>query len=88
MSISRKTMDHPILILIIFALLGMLGIFTFSKVAIALFPDIENPVIMIMTSYPNAGPESIEKTITKPIEGLAHDRFRKNSNPDRLYSFA
>lgn len=68
MSISRKTMDHPILILIIFALLGMLGIFTFSKVAIALFPDIENPVIMIMTSYPNAGPESIEKTITKPIE--------------------
>ena len=68
MSIARKTMDHPILILIIFALLGMLGIFTCSKVAIALFPEIENPVLMIMTSYPNAGPESVEKTITKNIE--------------------
>ncbi len=68
MSLSRKTMDHPILILIIFALLGMLGIFTFSKVAIALFPDTENPVLMIMTTYTNAGPESVEKTVTKTIE--------------------
>ncbi len=68
MSISRKTMDHPILVLIIFTLLGLLGIFTYSKIAIALFPEIENPVIQVSTSYPNAGPESIEKTITKPIE--------------------
>ncbi|MCR5189294.1 MAG: efflux RND transporter permease subunit [Treponema sp.] len=68
MSIARKTMDHPILILIVFALLGMLGIFTYSKVAIALFPEVENPYLMIMTSYPNAGPESVEKTVTKTIE--------------------
>ena len=68
MSLSRKTMDHPILVLMVFTLLGLLGIFTFSKIAIALFPETENPVLMIMTSYPNAGPESIEKTITKPIE--------------------
>ena len=68
MSLSRKTMDHPILILIIFTLLGLLGIFTFSKIAIALFPETENPYLMIMTTYQNAGPESIENTITKPIE--------------------
>lgn len=68
MSVSRKTMDHPVLILIVFVLLGLLGIFTFSKIAIALFPETENPVVMIMTTYSNAGPESIESTITKPIE--------------------
>ena len=68
MSLSRKTMDHPILVLMIFTLLGLLGIFTFSKIAIALFPETENPVLQIMTTYSNAGPESIEKTITKPIE--------------------
>ncbi|MCQ2576042.1 MAG: efflux RND transporter permease subunit [Treponema sp.] len=68
MSLSRKTMDHPILILIVFVLLGLLGIFTYSKVAIALFPETENPYLMIMTTYPNAGPESIEKTVTKTIE--------------------
>ena len=68
MSIARKTMDHPILVLIIFVLLGLLGVFTLSNIAIALFPEVENPVAMIMTTYSNAGPESVESTITKPIE--------------------
>jgi len=68
MSISRKTMDHPVLILIVFTLLGLLGIFTYSKIAVALFPETENPTVMIMTTYTNAGPESVESTITKPIE--------------------
>lgn len=68
MSLSRKTMDHPVLVLIVFALLGLLGIFTYSKIAVALFPEVENPYLMISTSYPNAGPESVEKTVTKIIE--------------------
>jgi len=68
MSLSRKTMDHPILVLIIFVLLGLLGVFTLSNIAIALFPETENPTVMIMTTYPNAGPESVENTVTKLIE--------------------
>lgn len=68
MSLSRKTMEHPVLILIVFALLGLLGIFTYSKIAMALFPETENPYLSISVSYPNAGPESVEKTITKSIE--------------------
>jgi len=68
MSLSRKTMDHPVLILIVFVLLGMLGIFTYSKIAVALMPETENPNVMIMTTYTNAGPESVEQTVTKLIE--------------------
>ena len=68
MSLSRKTLEHPVLILMIFALVGILGIFTLSNVAIALMPETENPFLIVSTSYPNAGPESVEKTITKPIE--------------------
>ena len=68
MSLSRKTMEHPILVLITFALLGILGAFTFSKIAIALMPDVDNPYVMIMTTYQNAGPESVEQTVTKVIE--------------------
>ena len=68
MSLSKKTLEHPVLILIVFALLGMIGIFTLSNVAIALMPEVENPSLSISTSYPNAGPESVEKTITRPIE--------------------
>ncbi|MCQ2591447.1 MAG: efflux RND transporter permease subunit [Treponema sp.] len=85
MSLSRKTMEHPVLILIFFALLGMLGIFTYSKIAVALMPETENPFIMIQTSYPNAGPESVEQTITKRIESAVVSvnglkRMSSNSN--------
>lgn len=68
MSLSRKTLEHPVLILIVFALLGVVGIFTLSKVSIALMPEVENPSLSINTSYPNADPETVEKTITKVIE--------------------
>ena len=68
MSLSRKTLEHPVLILIVFALLGVVGIFTLSNVAIALMPEVENPSLSIFTTYTNAGPESVEKTVTKVIE--------------------
>ena len=68
MSLSRKTLEHPVLILIVFALLGVVGIFTLSNVAIALMPEVENPSLSINTTYTNAGPESVEKTVTKLIE--------------------
>ena len=68
MSLSRKTLEHPVLILIVFALFGMVGLFTLSNVATALMPEMENPSLSINTSYPNADPESVEKSITKLIE--------------------
>lgn len=68
MSISRKVLDHPILTLIVFTLLGILGIFSMKNMAISLMPDIDNPIIYISTIYTNAGPESVEKSVTKILE--------------------
>ncbi len=68
MSLSRKTLEHPVLILIVFALLGIVGIFTLSNVAIALLPEVESPSLSISTSYPNADPESVEKSVTRMVE--------------------
>lgn len=69
MSISKKTLDHPVLTLIIFALLGIVGLFTLKNVAISLMPDVDSPYINVRTTYTNAGPESVEKTVTKILEG-------------------
>lgn len=69
MSISKKTLDHPVLTLIVFALLGIMGIFTLKNVAISLMPDVDSPYINVRTTYTNAGPESVEKSVTKILEG-------------------
>ncbi len=68
MSMSRTTLNHPVLFLIVFALLGFVGIFTLKNVAIGLFPEVDYPYITVSTTYTNAGPESVEKTVTKVLE--------------------
>lgn len=68
MGISNKTLQHPVLTLIVFLLLGIMGLFTISNIAISLFPDVDNPYVMVMTTYTNAGPESVEKSVTKVLE--------------------
>ncbi|WP_294427528.1 efflux RND transporter permease subunit [uncultured Treponema sp.] len=69
MSISKKTLDHPVLTLIVFVLLLIMGLFTLKNVAISLMPDVDSPYITVRTSYTNAGPESVEKSVTKVLEG-------------------
>lgn len=72
MSMAKKTLEHPVLVFVLFVLIMVVGVFTFSKISIALMPDIEFPMLVVMTSYENAGPESVEKSITSIIEsGLA-----------------
>ena len=66
--LSQKTLQHPILILMVFVLLGVLGLFTVSNTAISLMPDIDMPYLSVSASYSNAGPESVEKSVTSPIE--------------------
>ena len=66
--LSEKTLNHPVLTLIVFALLGMMGVFTLSKTEISLMPDIDQPYLMVMSTYMNAGPESVEKSVTNLVE--------------------
>ena len=68
MSMSRTTLNHPVLFLIVFVLLGFVGLFTLKNVAIGLFPEVDYPYITVSTTYTNAGPESVEKTVTKVLE--------------------
>ena len=69
MSLSRKTLEHPVLFLIVFALLGFVGVFTLQKLSLGLFPEVDSPYISVSTTYTKAGPEAVEKTITEPLEG-------------------
>lgn len=69
MSITKKTLDHPVLTLIVFILLLVVGLFTLQNVAVSLMPDVDSPYITVRTTYTNAGPESVEKSVTKILEG-------------------
>ncbi len=59
---KRITLSMIYLIIIGFAL------FSFSQLKIDLFPDIDFPVIGIITEYSGVGPEDMENLIARPIE--------------------
>ena len=74
MSITKKTLDHPVLTLIVFALLLIVGIFTLQNVAVSLMPDVDSPYVTVRTSYTNASPESVEKSVTKVLSPFEADK--------------
>ena len=68
MSISKKVIEHPVLTLCAFALIAIVAAFTLGGIKIDLMPDMDMPVAMVMTTYTNAGPESVEKSVTEILE--------------------
>src|SRR5207244_7587269 len=48
--------------------LVVLGLFSYRRLSIDAFPDIEFPFLVVQTRYPGASPESVEREVTKKIE--------------------
>jgi hydrophobic/amphiphilic exporter-1 (mainly G- bacteria), HAE1 family len=69
MSLTKTIVNRPTTLLILFIILIGLGIYSFSDLAIDLYPEINPPVLVLFTDYSGAGPEEVEKTITRPLEG-------------------
>lgn len=66
---SRSTIvDRPVLITVVFSLLVLLGGFMAFQLNVALFPEINPPVIVVSTTYAGAGPATVEKSVTKVLE--------------------
>jgi HAE1 family hydrophobic/amphiphilic exporter-1 len=68
MSLAKSIVSRPTTIFIIFALLIMLGVFAFVNLSIDLFPEINPPYLVVYTSYTGAGPEEVERSVTRPLE--------------------
>ncbi|MDR1971254.1 MAG: efflux RND transporter permease subunit [Treponema sp.] len=68
MSFTKTVVSRPTTIFVFFVLLIMLGVFAFVNLPIDLMPEINPPYLVVMTSYPGAGPEEVERSVTRPLE--------------------
>jgi HAE1 family hydrophobic/amphiphilic exporter-1 len=72
-SIAKAVVKRPVLWVVVFALISICAVYLLSNVAVDMFPEIEMPAVMVYTAYPGAGPETVEKSVTKVLEsGLAN----------------
>jgi HAE1 family hydrophobic/amphiphilic exporter-1 len=66
----KSVISRPTTLLIIFMLIVGFGLYVAVNLAIDLYPEINPPILLIFTNYEGAGPEEIEKSITRPLEGV------------------
>ncbi len=69
MSIVQKVVNRPTSVIIVFAIIVGLGLYVLGSIPIDQFPQIESNTIMVNTTYSGAGPEDVEKSVTRTLEG-------------------
>ena len=69
MSVSRTIVNRPTTVLVLFSILIGLGLYIVPQIPIDLYPEINPPILVVYTTYSGAGPEEVEQTTTRILEG-------------------
>ncbi len=68
MTITELSIKRPTLVVVIFSLVAVLGIFSYIQLKYELLPKITPPWLTVITVYPGASPSEVEQSVTKLIE--------------------
>lgn len=69
MDFIKTAIKRPVTVFVMMSVVLILGIVSISKMKMALTPDVDLPVAIVMTEYNGAGPQEIESLVTEKIEG-------------------
>jgi len=67
-NIAKFAVKHPVTITIFLVIMILFGVVSWGMLSVDLLPDMELPMLIVMTEYPDAGPEEVEDSVTKIIE--------------------
>lgn len=68
MNLPEVSVRRPITTIMLFAAIMIIGFVSFQRLPIDLFPEIEPPIISVLTQYPGASAQDVELNISKKIE--------------------
>ncbi len=68
MNLASLSIRRPVFITCLLLLLMVLGVASFKKLPVDLFPDVTLPIVTVTTPYPGAGPKEVETLLSKPLE--------------------
>ncbi len=82
MSITELSIKRPALVIVVFTVLGILGLLSYSQLNYNLLPKFEAPVMSVITIYPGAAAGEVETSVTKKVE----DALSSLENLDKIQS--
>jgi hydrophobic/amphiphilic exporter-1 (mainly G- bacteria), HAE1 family len=79
MLLSNLSIKRPVFASVMMLSLVTLGFFSYRRLAVDMYPEVEVPVVSIVTQYKGASPETVEREVSKrieeavnPISGVKH----------------
>jgi len=82
MSIYESAVKKPVTTIMLFLAVIVFGIYSFVKLPVDFYPEMEFPAIMVFTSYAGANASDIETNISEPLENA----FNTVSDIKQVYS--
>jgi multidrug efflux pump subunit AcrB len=67
-NVSTWSIKNPIPSVMLFFLLTVMGLYSFSSMKIQQFPDLELPTVLVTASLPGASPAQLENDVARKVE--------------------
>ncbi|MEC7299546.1 MAG: efflux RND transporter permease subunit, partial [Pseudomonadota bacterium] len=68
MFLTRISVAQPVFATMVMVAIFVIGLFSYQRLPVEQLPEVDFPVVAVVTSYPGATPEAVEADIIKPIE--------------------
>lgn len=68
MILSNTSIKRPIFATVMVLALVVLGIFSYRRLSVEMFPNVEFPIVSVVTTFAGASPETVEREVSRRIE--------------------
>jgi HAE1 family hydrophobic/amphiphilic exporter-1 len=65
---TRVSIANPVMAVMVMLAFVVLGLFSYQRLSIDQFPNIDIPTVVVQMDYPGASPEIVEAEVTKKVE--------------------
>ena len=82
---TQVSLKNPVFATMVMLAIVVLGLFSYNRMQVDQFPNIDFPVVVITADYPGASPEIVESEVTKKIEEGVNSIAGINALTSRSY---
>jgi len=82
---TQVSLRNPVFATMVMIAFVVLGVFSFQRLQVDQFPNIDFPVVVVQVAYPGASPEIVESEVTKKVEEAVNAIAGVNTLTSRSY---
>ena len=82
---TRVSIGNPVMATMVMLAFVVLGLFSYQRLAVDQFPNVDFPTVVVTMDYPGASPEIVESEVTKRVEEAVNTVAGINALYSRSY---